>query len=235
VSSPWSARRQVARREHQQVLVLKPCRRCGEPFAYCHSCTPGRRYCDLCSPLARREREKRAHDTYYGSVEGRQQHHQEEHERRKRRRREAREAALVGGRDRRCVPVEGGLHGVTAAVREAAEESCGESSSSTMEEAPAREESSGRSASGLRGAEPVSPTGREDASEPSHTPDHEPPSVEWTLVAWPGLLAEARRLLGTEVGCPHCGRRGIVKCVLAVAQWRPACARGGTARSRDPP
>jgi hypothetical protein len=44
-------------------------------------------------------------------------------------------------------------------------------------------------------------------------------SVEWTMVAWPGLLATARRRLGAEVVCPTCGRRGIIKRVLALAQW----------------
>ena len=44
--------------------------------------------------------------------------------------------------------------------------------------------------------------------------------VEWTIVAWPGLLAAAQQLLGTQVGCPWCDRRGIVVRVFSLDDWR---------------
>jgi hypothetical protein len=44
--------------------------------------------------------------------------------------------------------------------------------------------------------------------------------VEWVLVAWPELLAEAAQLLGTQVECPCCGRQGHVVRVLELDDWR---------------
>jgi hypothetical protein len=44
--------------------------------------------------------------------------------------------------------------------------------------------------------------------------------VEWLLVAWPELLAEAAQLLGAQVECPCCGRRGPVARVLELDDWR---------------
>jgi hypothetical protein len=44
--------------------------------------------------------------------------------------------------------------------------------------------------------------------------------VEWVLVAWPGVLAAAGALLGAEVECPGCGRRGPVVRVVSLAEWR---------------
>jgi len=78
------------------VLCLRPCKRCLQPFECCRSCQPGRVYCEPCSVVAQREREREAHKTYRNSAEGRRQHHDEEHRRRKRRREEQK-----GGRDRR--------------------------------------------------------------------------------------------------------------------------------------
>lgn len=45
--------------------------------------------------------------------------------------------------------------------------------------------------------------------------------VEWVLVAWPELVAEAAQLLGTQVECACCGRRGPVARVLELDDWRP--------------
>ncbi len=44
--------------------------------------------------------------------------------------------------------------------------------------------------------------------------------VEWLLVVWPSLLAEAERWLGTEVACPGCARKGIVRRVVGLDDWR---------------
>jgi len=44
--------------------------------------------------------------------------------------------------------------------------------------------------------------------------------VEWVLVAWPGLLLDAEQMLGTQVGCPWCGRRGTVVRVVSLDDWR---------------
>lgn len=44
--------------------------------------------------------------------------------------------------------------------------------------------------------------------------------VEWLLVVWPSLLAEAASWLGAEVACPGCARTGIVRRVLELDDWR---------------
>jgi hypothetical protein len=153
------------------VLCLRQCGRCGEGFTCCRSCQPGRLYCERCAPAARRERERRAHQTYYrDSVEGRRQHHDEEHQRRKRRRKERQ-----GGRDRRPA-----------------------GDSKSVEEPGVLE------------------VGREESTGAPVAKQHQ---VEWTLVAWPGLLAAGERLLGAEVVCPFCGRSGRVRRVLALRDW----------------
>ena len=43
--------------------------------------------------------------------------------------------------------------------------------------------------------------------------------LEWLIVAWPGLLAEARKWLETRVGCPRCGREGTVVRVVGLDVW----------------
>jgi len=48
--------------------------------------------------------------------------------------------------------------------------------------------------------------------------------VEWLLVVWPGLLADAAQLMGAQVECPCCGRRGRVVHVVELDDWR---AEGG--------
>jgi hypothetical protein len=55
--------------------------------------------------------------------------------------------------------------------------------------------------------------------EPAGAPVAKDQQVEWTLVAWPGLLAAGKRLLGAEVACPYCGRSGRVRRVLALKEW----------------
>jgi hypothetical protein len=78
------------------VLFLVPCGVCGEPFQFCRSCEPGRRYCsEECSLLAKQACVRRARKKYRLSPEGRAQHRDEEAERRERR-----HAERVG--DRRC-------------------------------------------------------------------------------------------------------------------------------------
>ncbi|MBK7864186.1 MAG: hypothetical protein IPJ65_37440 [Archangiaceae bacterium] len=76
-------------------LFLKQCARasCQRAFLHCRSREPGRRYCPACSPIARRERERRARRKYRASPCGQEQHRDEEEERRER---------LRGVGDRRC-------------------------------------------------------------------------------------------------------------------------------------
>lgn len=52
-------------------------------------------------------------------------------------------------------------------------------------------------------------------------------TVEWLLVAWPGLWAAATRLVGVQVACPCCGRAGPVARVLQLEAWREARRRLG--------
>lgn len=178
-----SLRRLDSVAHHDHVLCLRPCQRCCEPFESCHSCQPGRLYCDPCAPLAQRERRRRAHRTYYRSPEGRRQHHDEEHDRRKRRRRERNS---VGGRDRRPVERPASIW-VAPSIGEPA-------------------------------AEP--PDVFVALAKPRSGPAAPHTIGRWTLVAWPGLYAEARRRLGTVVSCPLCGRSGLVAEVLSLRQWR---------------
>jgi hypothetical protein len=207
----------VAHREHEHVFIIRPCERCGQPLQQCRGCEPGRRYCLSCSPLACRERGRRAHKTYYGSVDGRRQHHREEHERRKRRRREARRQGFEGGRDRRCTGLEGRLQVISAASRVAAEE-------------PSDEERAGE----RQGVEETSAVDAWTPGKAHRGASREVGSVEWTVVAWPGFLAAARRVLGTEVACPFCGRRGVVRRVLALDQWRCLGGARGQRWKRPP-
>lgn len=176
MSSPRRLTR-VARAQHLHVLLLKVCKRCGKAFKHCRSCEPGRLYCTECSPLAAREREQKAHRRYYRETpEGRRQHHDEEHERRKRRCLE-RKGATLGGRDRRCAPVQGRLEMLATAAHQAAQ-------------------------------------------EPRRVPLSHRAPVEWLLVAWPGLLAAARRQLGAKEACTLCGRQGWVRRVVPLEVYR---------------
>jgi len=190
--------RQVACR----FLRLQVCARCGVEFECC-SCQPGRRYCMKCSPAAQEDRERRARQSYRQSEEGRAQHRDEEAARRARRR---------GVGDRRPpapeIPVqveEAAAGGPEAGRIGDAEPGFGSGSAG---------EAVSRSACG--------PPPAEQRALLGHRP------VEWVLVARPGQLERGRELLGTEVECPWCGRRGRVWCVVAIAEvqrrWRP-CAR----------
>lgn len=52
-------------------------------------------------------------------------------------------------------------------------------------------------------------------------------AVEWVLVAWPGLLATAKELLGKQVECRCCGRRGRVARVVERDDiWSPRSGLG---------
>lgn len=59
----------------------------------------------------------------------------------------------------------------------------------------------------------------ESPDEPSSPKAKPVEPVEWVVVAWPEVLEEAKRLLGTEVGCPGCGRRGVVAAVVSRDDW----------------
>lgn len=68
-------------------------------------------------------------------------------------------------------------------------------------------------------AAPYTRTGEENRDEPDDSERGE--QVEWLLVAWPELLEQARGLLGTQVECPGCSRRGVVVRVVSRDDWRP--------------
>lgn len=65
---------------------------------------------------------------------------------------------------------------------------------------------------------PYTRTGEENRDEPGRGRGEQ---VEWLVVAWPGLLEGASGLLGTEVECPGCSRRGFVVRVLSLDDWCP--------------
>jgi hypothetical protein len=56
---------------YRDILILRPCQRCGHPFLYCHSREPGRLYCDECRKPAQKERERGARKRYRGTEYGR--------------------------------------------------------------------------------------------------------------------------------------------------------------------
>jgi hypothetical protein len=140
------------------VLTLRPCGHCLKSFLYCRRCEPGRRYCEACSGAARKERERKARQTYRSSKEGREQHRDEEERRR--------EKIRMG--DRR----------------------------SNVE--------------GHRLQMPRSESERADARSKS---------ADWWIVAWPGLVAAAGRMLGTWVVCPSCGCHGRILRVISLDDW----------------
>lgn len=43
--------------------------------------------------------------------------------------------------------------------------------------------------------------------------------LEWLIVVWPGLLAEAAGWLGARVECPWCGRKGTAVRVVGLDVW----------------
>lgn len=59
------------------------------------------------------------------------------------------------------------------------------------------------------------------AVEGSRDESAEDIELEWLIVAWPGLLAEAEEWLGTRVGCPCCAREGAVVRVVGLDVWHP--------------
>lgn len=88
------------------------------------------------------------------------------------------------------------------------------------EERKAGEGGRDRRCGGLEGRLQVLPTAARIAAEEPSGDRADSAPVEWTLVAWPGLLAAAQRLLGTERACPFCKRTGRVARVIALEQWR---------------
>lgn len=112
-----SSLRPLDARVAKAELFLKSCERegCQQAFLHCRSREPGRRYCPECSPLAKKERERRAGKKYRSSPEGQEQHRDEERQRRERLR-------SVG--DRRCGRDEGQVQtrATTAAYQAAVEE-----------------------------------------------------------------------------------------------------------------
>ena len=60
---------------------------------------------------------------------------------------------------------------------------------------------------------------RDAVAEPDNDPQRVG-KVEWLLVAWPGLLEVAERMLGEHVACPFCGHSGPVSRVVERETWR---------------
>lgn len=117
-----SSLRLLVARVARDLLFLRPCKRCQEPFLYCGSREPGRRYCGACSASARKERERKAGQTYRKSQAGREQHRDEEAARRALPRKRA---EPVG--DRRCPEEEAPVQsGVAADVDDDAAEELGD-------------------------------------------------------------------------------------------------------------
>jgi hypothetical protein len=58
------------------------------------------------------------------------------------------------------------------------------------------------------------------ACQADEEPENEGEELEWKLVAWPEVLARAWQLLGSQLECGCCGRRGRVMEVLALDEWR---------------
>lgn len=71
----------------------------------------------------------------------------------------------------------------------------------------------------LQGPSTAAPLRCVAEESPDEASSPEAKRVEWVVVAWPEVLEEAKRLLGTEVGCPGCGRRGLVVAVVSRDDW----------------
>jgi hypothetical protein len=71
----------------------------------------------------------------------------------------------------------------------------------------------------LQGPSTTSPmrSDEEESPDEPNSPEAEP--VEWVVVAWPGVLEEAKQLLGTELECRGCGRLGVVVAVVSRDDW----------------
>ena len=217
MSRPRLLATRVARRGHHALhaLFCRPCERCGKPFDYCGSCQPGRKYCSKeCSEAARAESKGRARAQYNdrGSEEGRKVHRLEEATRRALRAQER-----VG--DHRCHEESGGVEEPALAACPAATEASDATFSSPMvvrEIEPASELQepalAAYPAAAKAGEIGPAPSGSKMAPKVA--------TVEWVVVAWPGLLVAARKRLGTEATCPFCGRRGLIVRVVSIDEWR---------------
>jgi len=180
------------------VLFSRPCGRCDKIFDYCGSCQPGRIYGDaMCGAAAREESKRRARSKYAArGTEEGLAAHALEESDRRDRQAKAREGSVGDQR----LPQETGELRVSALVT------------------------------------PYVATEVRDARlEPAVTPlpavvgeaapvEMEP--FEWILVAWPEVLATARRRLGTEASCPFCGRRGRIVRVVTLHEWQRWIRRG---------
>jgi hypothetical protein len=58
------------------------------------------------------------------------------------------------------------------------------------------------------------------AREQSDAASRSSNAVEWLVVAWPGLVAMATRLVGTTVACPCCERAGLIARILPLEDWK---------------
>ena len=183
---------------------MRPCEGCGGTFDYCGSCQPGRRYCDeVCSGNARRECVRLAHRRYNDrdSEEGRKAHRLEEADRRARRGGEP-----VG--DHRCnekseelrARPSTALHAIAETLNASDDDSASPPCFEALE------------LSGMADERPWAST--------------ESNSLEWLLVAWPGLLVAASRRQGVGAICPFCGRQGRIVEIISVEQWRHSRRRG---------
>lgn len=217
--------------EGHGVCFFVSCSRCGNTFVCMRAVAPGQLYCTACSAVASRERKGKAHRTYYGSPDGQEQRRDEERERRQRL--AEKHGAVAGSMpdascidesrstvepqttegsmgDRRPGQQPDGLQVAPTAfppVGGADQEPCG---GSTLSATPSSASTDPPSSDGA----PAS--SGDDATAAQAAPDHE---FEWTMVAWPDLLAAARERLGTLVACPVCGRSGIVTEVATLDEW----------------
>ena len=172
--------------------------------------------------MGRRESVKRAQDKYRGrdSEEGREAHRLEEANRREARR-SLENLESVG--DHRCRENPGGLEEAAMATKCIASEAVDARAEPAF---PASFEGvqEGKLAEPAMAAKCVAAEAPGVCAEPAIavSPEgaQEAKPVEWVLVAWPELLAAARRRLGAEASCPFCGRRGRIARVVCIEEWR---------------
>ncbi len=193
--------RRVARRVHNSshALFFRPCGGCCDPFDYCGSCQPGRRYCgDVCSAaalIASQRRARRKHNAR-DTEEGREVHRAEEAERRARRARER-----VG--DNSCAAKTGGVQEPASTTQDVTAEANDDV------------------------LIPLDSLSVLDTAERIGL-EREPPvrAVEWVLVAWPELSVAAHRRQDTRSTCPFCGRQGRIVRVVSLDHWRQRLRHG---------
>lgn len=199
-SNPRPLAVRVAHREHHagHALFSRPCGRCNEIFEYCGSCQPGRLYCGAeCSEDAREESVRVAHAKFNDRTSPEGlEVHRLEEKERRDRKAKARDGPVGDQR----LPEETGELTVPALVTPYV----------ATEVRDAR----------LEPAVTLLPAVVVEAAPAEREP------VEWILVAWPEVLATARRRLGTEASCPFCGRRGRIVRVVTLHEWQRWIRRG---------